>query len=299
MKRLIIFIVFVFFSCTDLFCQNITFGVVADVQYCDCDNEPQYNRFFAEVKDRLTEARDTLNNYSLDFAINLGDIIEKDWKSFDDILPIFDEFQTRRYHVLGNHDFWVHDEKKPLVSKRLGMKAPYYSFTLKDWRFIILDSNDYSIYAHPEGTSEYLASEAMIESLAEQEKVQARPWNGGIGHEQLTWLKRQLEKAKDENQKVLLFSHIPLQPLNMNTLWNYQEVLTLIEGYDCVKAVFAGHYHNGNNVKHNGIHHFTFKGMLDTPDQNSFSVVELQDEAIIIKGFGRQKGAVLSISSNL
>lgn len=275
--------------------QNITFGVVADVQYCDCENQPRYNRYFAEVKSRLAEARDTLNNYPLDFAINLGDMIEKDWESFDDILPIFDGIHTRRYHVLGNHDFWVTDDKKPLVYQRLGMKAPWYSFELGDWRFIVLDSNDYSLYAHPEGTPEYKASLAMKQSLAEQEKIHARPWNGGIGKEQLAWLREELIQATDANQRVLLFTHIPLIPLNMNTLWNYQEVLALIEGFECVQAVFAGHFHNGNNVQHNGIHHFTFMGMLDTPDHNSFSVVELQEEAIVIRGFGRQEGAVLPL----
>ncbi|MFP4288739.1 MAG: metallophosphoesterase [Bacteroidales bacterium] len=274
-------------------CQSVRFGVVADVQFCDCENAPRYNRYFAETSQRLVEAKDTFNQHNLSFVVNLGDMIDKDWQSFDMILPVFDAIQTEKYHVLGNHDFSVENKYKHKVPERLGMPARYYHFVKEDWRFIILDANDLSVKAHPPGTQAFHTSDSVLQALQKSELMHAKEWNGGIGKKQMKWLHQQLKSAEEDQQQVIVFSHMPVTPLNMNTLWNYKELMSVLETSNVVKAYFCGHYHEGNYEHNNGIHYLNFKGMLDTPDQNAFSIVELKDNKMIITGFGREKSVVL------
>jgi len=284
---------FLCFSGPDVLAEGVRFGVVADVQYCDCANAPEHNRYYAETMGRLSAAKDAFNQHELDFVISLGDIIDREWRSFDVILPVFDAIDAATYHVLGNHDFQVEDPKKHQVPERLGMPGRYYHFVYRDWRFLVLDANDLSVQAHPPGSDRYAQSDAVYQRLASEQQEQARKWNGGIGTEQQLWLTAQLEAATRDSQSVVVFSHMPLVPLNLNTLWNYQEILALLERYDCVKAYFSGHYHDGNYQRTGGVHHVTFKAMLDTPEQSAFAIVVLSENEIAIHGYGREDSRIL------
>jgi len=204
--------------------QTIKFGVVADVQHCGCENQPQFNRYFAYTNDRLREAKDTFNQYQLDFVINLGDLIEKDWESFDAVLPIFDSINAPGYHVLGNHDFWVADSLKGSVAARLGLKNNYYSFSINNYTFIVLDANDISTNAHVDGSTRFNEAEKILEELHSEKAPNGHVWNGAIGSAQKQWLFETLMDARSDDNHVIIFSHIPLYPLNMNTLWNYDEI---------------------------------------------------------------------------
>jgi hypothetical protein len=274
--------------------QTLHIGMIADTQYCDCENAPRYNRYFAETKERLKTAIDTFNSNDLSFLINLGDIIDKDWESFDDILPVFESAIAEKYHVLGNHEFYLEDSLKEKVPARLGMQHLHYSFIKHNWRFIVLNTLDLSLQAHPKGSPKFEKSDSLFQKTLSMNLPQAKVWNGGIGNGQKLWLQNQLNEATAKNQQVIIFSHIPLWPLNMNTLWNNEEILSILESYDCVKAYFAGHYHEGNYELKNGIHHLTLKGMLDTPDQNAFSIIEVTDNQIIVNGYGREQNLTLS-----
>ena len=103
----------------------------------------------------------------------------------------------------------------------------------------------------------------------------------------------QLEAATGGHQNVIVFSHMPLVPLNRNTLWNYEDILALLERYDCVKAYFCGHYHDGHYERQGGVHHVIFKAMLDTPDDGAFAIVELSENEIAIHGYGREVSRIL------
>lgn len=72
-------------------------------------------------------------------------------------------------------------------------------------------------------------------------------FGGGISSEQLSWLRQQLHDAKEAEQRVLLFSHLPLHPdtcVGTCLLWNYEEVLHAIWQAGNVVATIAGHAHN-------------------------------------------------------
>lgn len=61
-----------------------------------------------------------------------------------------------------------------------------------------------------------------------------------------------------------------------------------------MKAYFNGHYHAGRYDMKQGIHLVNLKGMVDTK-QNTFGVLTLTSDSIIIKGYGRETDRKLKI----
>ena len=100
---------------------------------------------------KLEEAIDTFNYYKVDFVQSLGDIINSQWVSFDSIMPLYDKLNPgiESFHLLGNHDFAVDSLDMPGLLEVLHMKDHYYSYVKKNWRFIVLNSMDYSFLANP------------------------------------------------------------------------------------------------------------------------------------------------------
>ena len=265
----------------------LKFGVIADCQYSNYDSAN--HRMYRLSEKKLSEAVTEFNSQDLDFVIHLGDFIDKDYESFDVVAPIYNQLNAPHYHVLGNHDFAVADDKKDSVTKRLGMSAKYYDFTVDNWRFIVLDGNDISFYAYPEGSKEY----AQSEQYYEKNGIEAPKWDGAIGNEQLAWLQQTIENTAKEKQKVIVFCHFPVYPEGRHCLWNQKEVVDLLEKYDNVKAYMNGHKHTGDYAEKEGKHYINFIGMVDTY-QTAFSVVTLTDNSIEIKGYGREKDRVVS-----
>jgi predicted phosphodiesterase len=274
---------------------SFSFGLIADVQYCDADAGA--NRYFRKATDRLAECVDDLNSQDLAFTIQLGDLIDRDFTSFDTVLPIYDRLKSKRYHVLGNHDFSVVDERKPEVPGRLGLQKRYYDFAVAGWRFLVLDGNEMSLYATLEGTELREQAQAMFDALKASGAAHAHNYNGGIGPEQLKWLKERLKAAKEASQKAVLFCHFPLFPDQPYNLWNRSQVLELLSSHDHVVAFIAGHNHAGEYGEKNGIHHVTLQGMVDTEDMTAYAVADVYQDRIEIRGTGRASSRTLKFPS--
>lgn len=275
-------------SPTDL----LTFGVIADCQYCDCPSTTQ--RFYRNSPAKLKACVAEFNKHELAFAVHLGDYIDKDYASFDTLQPIIDELKTPLRQVLGNHDFSVAESLKKKVPKRMGLKRRYYSFSIQGWRFIALDGNDLSTFASF-GTKKKQEAKALLAQVEAAGKENAKPWNGGLSSKQLKWLHKELRKAERKAEKVILFCHFPTHPINPHNLWNDTKVQEVLESYSCVRAYFNGHNHAGAYGEKAGIHYLTFKGMVDTEEQTSYSIVRIQKDRILIQGFGRQENQELKL----
>ena len=269
--------------------QTIKIGVIADPQYADRPDGSV--RFYRQSPAKLAEAVSVLNNSDVDLVFNLGDLIDKDWESFDTLLAITSKLEPPLVNVLGNHDFSVSDSYKSRVPTKLGLEERYYRLDDKGWRFLILDGNDLSLYAWPEGSENARNSKQAHEELYPD----APSWNGGIGPEQMSWLKSELEQADEVGKPVILMSHFPVYPEDKHNLWNAEEVLSLISEHDSVKAWFNGHNHVGNYGFKNGIHFVTFKGMVDT-SESAFALVTLTQDIIEIDGFGREPDRHLKLN---
>jgi manganese-dependent ADP-ribose/CDP-alcohol diphosphatase len=268
-------------------------GLIADVQYCDCP--PKNQRYYRLAPSKLVTAVADLNQEPLDFVVDLGDRIDRDWESFDRIDSIYLGLHHPLYRVLGNHDYDVADSLKPHVPTRAGVPGRYYRLAYQGWRFLFLDGNAVSTYAHPAASPETAAAEAELARLEASGHPGAKPWNGGIDAPQLAWLEAELEAAKAAAEPVLLFCHFPLYPTEQHTLWNDGTLIELLARFpQQVVAWINGHNHAGNYGHERGIHFLTVEGMLDTPDTNAFGVLEIWPDRLEVKGRGRVPDRVMA-----
>lgn len=272
---------------------SFEFGLIADVQYCDCD--PAGVRYYRNSISKLQEATAELNRHDLEFTVQTGDLIDRNVESFQTILPYFNQIEGPKYHVLGNHDFPVPTNQ---VIDILGMKNQYYDFAEKGWRFIVLDTNDLSLYANEPGSVKYQQAEEMYNQLKASGAENAQTWNGGVGSEQLAWLHNVLEKSAKKKEKVVVIGHHPVYPANMHNAWNDAEIVRELEAAGNVVAYFNGHNHEGNFSEKNGISYVNFHGMLDTPDTSAYSVIQAFKDRLEIDGFGREPDRVIKVTTS-
>ncbi len=280
---------------TPILASPLRFGLLADVQYAD--QEAQGSRHYRQSLSLLEAAVADLNSRKLDFIIQLGDLVDGGEDSLDRILPIFNRMTARKHHVLGNHDFPLDRET---VMKKLGASQAYYSFAHDGWRFVVLDTQDLSLDGGwPIESENYKQAEAWLKQLKREGKPNAEPCNGGIGARQKEWLRQQLAEASLQQERVIVFGHIPVleaASTDWCLLYNHEEIVTILEQYNCVVAYFSGHDHAGGYAEKNGLHHLTLQGMVEAGSQNAYAVVTLRPEAIEIEGKGTIPNRTLPLS---
>lgn len=263
-----------------------TIGLVADGQYADI--EPAGTRFYRGSVEKLGKAVEHFNGLNLACCLHLGDLIDRTWGSYDEILKPLAGSKHRFHHLLGNHDFDVLNDYKTRVPERLGLLKRYYSVDQAGFRFVILDTTDLSTYAHPAGSAELAKSQAALDSAKEAKLPQAQPWNGGLGAEQLSWLDKTCLEAAEQKQRVMLFAHHPVFPANPHNLWNSAAVLDLIKKHRHIVAWFNGHNHAGNFGTEDGVPFVNLKGMVETADTTAFATAELHEDRLVLSGQGRE-----------
>ncbi len=283
-----LFLIFMNFSFA-LFSQT-KIGVFADCQYYDC--EPAGTRFYRNSLDKLDKCINQFNSEKkLAFVVGLGDLIDRDFSSFDSVNSILSKSKKEVYHVIGNHDFSVEKAQLENVPGKLNLNETWYSVTKKGWRFIFLNGNEITFHSN---VQEILKeAEKISTKLKNEGKPNYYEWNGGIGSAQMEWLDGELQNATDKKQKVAVFCHYPLLPFEAHSLWNSEEVLTILSKFSCVKMYMNGHNHAGNYVFQNGIHFVNLKGMVETENENAFSIISFSDDKIEIEGFGREVSRTL------
>ena len=261
-------------------------GLVADAQYADIESKG--TRFYRESIGKLTAAVDHFNGLPLDFCVHLGDLIDREWNSFDAILKVLTPSQHRFHHLLGNHDFEVLEALKPKVPGRMGMQRRYSHFDQGGFRFIILDTTEVSTYATVKDSAEQKAAEAELQRLEALKLAHAKAWNSGIGEAQLKWFDAACEGAGKAGLKVIVFAHHPVLPEGTHNVWNNQEVVKVIERHPQVVAWLNGHNHAGGYAERNGVPFITMHGMVETVDTTAFAVAELHADRLVIAGHGRE-----------
>lgn len=276
----------------------IRFGIVADIQYDPNVSQPGGGRHYSEGVARLTEAVETFKTVEgLDFVADLGDMTDRNPFCYGDLKAVKDRLEVPVYNVLGNHDMVPLKSEEDIAHARAlkGVEKPYYSFVKGKVRFIVLNSLDYCPASYPVGSERQKASVQWFNDLKAIHARNAYDWNGGIGLEQLSWLDSELQKADRKGQWAVLMCHIPLLPFDEgDSLWNAMEVTRVIEAHPSVKAVLTGHRHGGGYVLRNGIHHITFKGMVQG-ESNRYAVVTIDTASarIMIDGYGDETDRVL------
>ena len=169
---------------------------------------------------------------------------------------IFDRLKETKLLVLpGNHDIydgWARSFR--------GTNQLYaHQISPEDWRNIFKKSYDcahskdpYSLAYSVKLNSQYLLLLLDSNIYGSHEASGAPTTEGQLGEEQILWLQRQLEQAKKEGLRPLLFLHHNLYvhnpAVNRGFVLNNAQLLgRLCRDYD-VKIVFSGHIHAQNIV---------------------------------------------------
>ncbi|MFI4911507.1 MAG: metallophosphoesterase [Sedimentisphaeraceae bacterium JB056] len=272
---------------------QFSFGIVADIQYADRADVPATNSYYRSSPSKLSAMVEDFNGQDLAFAIQLGDIIDSVYKSYETIYPIWQQVAAKKYNVVGNHDFVPDEVAAQDIYKKLGI-APkgYYDFSYGNIRFVVLNTSDVSLYANKPGTEKYIAADEMLKRLKSIGADGAHSWGGAVGAEQLIWLETVLADSKDKRQETIIFTHHPLIP---HALWNWREVYDVLVKYDNVAACIAGHIHEGYYRQSDGIEFITVQGMVANPEENSYAIADVYEDRIEIRGFGRESDFSISL----
>jgi 3',5'-cyclic AMP phosphodiesterase CpdA len=263
----------------------VRFGLIADPQYAP--HPPMWDRFYANSLGKLEAAIAALNAEALDFVVTLGDLIDRDWASFDDVLPLYDRLTHPHRFVLGNHDFEVAPERVNEVPARLGIATRHHDFAHGGVRFIVVDGTDLSLYGNRPGTPSHARAEAMLGKLHAAGAANAQPWNGGLSDAQLAWLGARLDAAAAAGERVIVLGHFPIHPPDRHNLWNAEALLALLAERPCVLAYINGHNHDGHYGRFGRLHCVTLEGMVETASQTAFAVASLYSDRLELRGTGR------------
>lgn len=285
MKRLSLIILFctTFAACGPVAEKPLaTIGIVTDIHYCR-DREPGGSRYYALSKVKLSEAVDMFNEVGVDFTVSLGDTFDPDPDTYQDIADEFARLDAPVYKVLGNHDCIApyDSEKQNAVLALLGIENPYYSVKgPNDLRLIFIDGNDVSIQSTAPGTPKRAVAEEILQELVDNGAPLARPYNGMLSEEQIRWLVSELDVALNASEEVLVFSHMPLEPRDIDAaLWDGEKIDSLLQSYPNVRAVFSGHHHSGAYHRSGKIMHYTFRGMIEGT-VNHYGIVRIYKDRI-------------------
>lgn len=268
-----------------------TIGIVTDIHYCR-DREPGGSRHYALSKVKLSEAVDVFNEQGVDFTVSLGDTFDPDPDTYQDIADEFARLDSPVYKVLGNHDCIAPygSETQNAVQALLGIENPYYSVKGPNkLRLLFIDGNDVSMQSTAPGTSKRALAEKRLQELADNDSPQARTYNGMLSEEQTRWLVSELDAARDASEEVLVFSHMPLEPRDIDAaLWDGEKLDSLLQSYPNVRAVFSGHHHSGARHRSGNIMHHTFRGMIEGTG-NHYGIVRIYKDSIDVTEYPREE----------
>lgn len=297
----------------------LKFGVIADTQYVDlekrevkgnlnkktmkCDETRVRN--YRHSLNILSEARRMFNAMHQDgelvHCILLGDAVDKQAKGQVSALQ---EIISRtsgplQWHIcVGNNDlqalsredifkyFIPSSAKVTSDGSQCSVDRLYYEFNPNPRiKFIFLDSYDFSVLSSCDGAKEFLKERNplnVIEGLPEKD-MRYQSYNGAVGDVQLAWLKRALANARKNNQRCVVFTHLPCHAdvcRQDGLLWNADEVLSVLQKSGVVLAYITGHDHDGGyTVDAKGIHHITPPAPLECADSESaFGYIVIYDD---------------------
>jgi manganese-dependent ADP-ribose/CDP-alcohol diphosphatase len=264
----------------------LSIGFIADPQYADVPTLG--TRHYRQSIGKLTAAVDHFNSQELDFCVNAGDFIDRQWASFDEISKPLAKSRHKFHHVLGNHDFDLIDPYKARVPERLGMPHRYYTFSRGNFCFAFLDTTEISPYSHAKDSPETAEANSQLVQYAARRLPNAQSWNGALSDKQLIWFQQTCKTAAAQNQKVIAIAHHPIAPAAIHNVWNSDEVLKIIDQNKNVVAWFNGHNHAGDFAVHHDVPCTTLRGMVETADTNAFAVAGIFEDRLELTGHGRE-----------
>lgn len=255
MKKFILFLfsvlVFLVFTNTKVFAENIRFVQVADA-HLTVGSEYSMNV--------LKSAVDDINKQSgISFVVFTGDNINNPKEeNLREFVSIVSKLNVPYYVVLGNHDVYksnglskiryyeVLRERNLLYPQR----KPNYKFTKNGFVFLVVDG----------------AKEVIPGSV------------GYYREDTLAWLEKEL--TKNAKKDVVILQHFPVEypegsdnRLRTHRTYKVEEYQALLSKHHNVLAVISGHFHvNSENMK-DGVYHISSPSILGLP--NAYKIIDI------------------------
>ncbi|CAI5736019.1 unnamed protein product [Hyaloperonospora brassicae] len=267
----------------------------------------------------------------LRFAVNLGDLVDgknrpaatsrQALEATKAAWTPFVEAVGPVHHLIGNHELY-NFSAATIERDLLYQQRRYYDFQVPDapqFCFIVLDCYGLSILGREESDPVFQEALTLLRRVNPNENLNSPAglvneqrrfvaFNGAVDREQKQWLEKTLVRATTNGQHVVLFTHIPIHPSSTpapsSLLWNYPEMLQLIEQFDCICAVFSGHAHaNGYVYAHEGsrkrgVHYVVCDAVLEcAPSETAHALVHVYPEKLVVRGYGKIPTRELCISA--
>ena len=216
----------------------VSFGLITDIHYANNDDRWNYfQTFMRRYRNSLNLVNQACNHwlngkYPIAFLIQLGDIIDglcyTNKTSTIDLERIFAQFGNISpiYHIWGNHELYnfTRDEllNGPLCSFDTKDISPNHYGTISvcsNLRIVAIDTYEFSALGVDKDSEMYIQAMNFIQQHNQNESAndptgldgyQKRfvQFNGGLTQKQLDWLREQLVKAKNLNEKVIIIGKV-------------------------------------------------------------------------------------------
>lgn len=258
----------------------VRFGIITDIHFSTGNETAAAHLAAADLRNCI----EGWKKKEVNLLLQLGDLIQGSeahkQEEFLQVHSILKTFPGAIRHVIGNHCLALPREE---LLAALGLQRAFYSFTLQEFRFIVLDGMDISVLRQPETPQE---RQILASFLASPE---LHDYCGAVGIKQKRWLQRELQVAEHSNEKVIIICHFPLLPETTDQkhglLWNHREISELLLSSAAVKACLSGHYHYGAYALLNGIHFIVLPAFVNRTAHPRFAcgTVELQSKQIVIQ----------------
>lgn len=210
----------------------LTFGIMTDL----------HGEIMPDSNSRLIEFIKQMNNNQVDFIIQIGDFTHLKFNG-EEKKGLFDKFKGNKYHVLGNHD--TDDCTKEEAIQILNMENNYYSYKVKGFKCIVLDTN----YLYCEKVNDYIDYDKYSLERDRSEDC--------ISADQLRWFKKEIEM---DDEPIIIFSHASLmnkkgEISHKQNLVKYLEDINEWVGFEKIIACINGHEHFDSLHEQNGIYY--------------------------------------------
>lgn len=247
MKKLLLLFVFLFFTlCNCCEAKSVKFVQVTDVMY----GKNNANEILEKAVKDINEMKD------IDFVVFTGDnTAGANLDYLQGFVKTVQKLNKPFYMVVGDRDVAKskHLEKEVYAKKLhklLGRKSPEtlnYTFKKGNVTFIVVD-----------GAKDFITMP-----------------NGYFNSTTLEWLENQIKLNKDN--KIVILQHFPVANKTNNDLLytaNAVQYLKLINQYDNIISVVAGHFNKNDEVSLNGIYYIVTPSL----QQNCYKIIEIDED---------------------
>jgi predicted phosphodiesterase len=263
-------------------------GLLADIQYCDypANGAREYRKSLS----KLETAVKGINAEKVDFTVEVGDMIDRDFASFDPVLKTINQLHNKWVFIPGNHDFSVADSLKRTVWAMIPSKKGYSADGIGNFRFLYLNGFENSVIAWPSGADEYKENQERLKKMESEKAKNASDWNGGLGKKQLEWVQKEVDKANELGQKLIVFGHQPIIHDGAHSMWDSDKLIVVLSSCHSNVLYICGHNHAGSDHTIGNIRILNLRGMVEWPNP-SWGILSLYTDHYELQGFGDQWSA--------